>query len=218
VSAMVLIQMATPGAPVFHSLMPGIMHPRTGAYLATAWEGTLLYPIGVELAHAWGVPTLAGVFATDAQIPGWQSAGDGASSLLMCALTGAETGSGLGLLEACTLLYPEEIILDSDIYYRIRMEAAGLDSSREAMALDVIKEVGPRGQFLRQRHTRDFMRQRVFSDLTAQPVPGGGFRDPVDAAREKVDSILKNHHPEPLSAAQQKELNHILCLADIELG
>ena len=44
VSALVLIQMAIPGAPVFHSLMPGIMHPHTGAYQATAWEGTLLYP------------------------------------------------------------------------------------------------------------------------------------------------------------------------------
>lgn len=218
ISALVLIQMAFPGAPVFHSLMPGIMHPRTGAYLATAWEGTLQYPIGVELAHAWGVPTLAGVFATDAQIPGWQSAGDGASSLLLCALTGAETGSGLGLLEACTLLYPEEIILDSDIYHRIRNEAAGLDTSPEAMALDVIKKVGPRGQFLAQSHTRINMRRRVFSDLTAQPGPGGGLRDPVEVAREKAEWILKNHHPEPLSAAKQKELKLILRNAEEELG
>jgi trimethylamine---corrinoid protein Co-methyltransferase len=30
VSALVLIQMAYPGAPVFHSFMPGVMHPRTG--------------------------------------------------------------------------------------------------------------------------------------------------------------------------------------------
>lgn len=218
VSAMVLIQMAAPGAPVFHSLMPGIMHPRTGAYLATAWEVTLLYPVGVELAHAWGVPTLAGVFATDAQVPGWQSAGDCASSLMLCALTGAETGSGLGLLEACTLLYPEEIILDSDLYHRIRIEAAGLDTSPEALALDVIKEVGPRGQFLRHRHTREHMRKRVFSDLTAQSDPAGGFRDPVEVAREKAAWILKNHAPEPLPAAQQKELKRILSLADKELG
>jgi trimethylamine--corrinoid protein Co-methyltransferase len=216
VSAMVLIQMACPGAPVFHSLMPGLMHPHTGAYLATAWEGTLLYPIGVELAHNWGVPTLAGVFATDAQTPGWQSAGDAASSLMLCALTGAETGSGLGLLESCTLLYPEELILDSDIYNRIRLEAAGLDTSSEALALDIIKAVGPRGQFLRQRHTRENLRRRVFSDLTAQPAPNGGFRDPVELAREKASWILENHHPEPLLPAQKKELSRILSLADNE--
>ncbi|MCA2000807.1 MAG: trimethylamine methyltransferase family protein, partial [Chloroflexi bacterium] len=126
VSALVLIQMAHPGAPVFHSFMPGIANPRTGAYMATAWEGTLLYPVGVEMAHHWGVPTLAGVFATDGQFPGWQTAGDAESSLMLCALAGAETGAGLGLVESCKLLYPEEIILDSDIYHRVRIEAAGL--------------------------------------------------------------------------------------------
>lgn len=214
VAAMTLIQMAHPGAPVFHSMMPGIMHPHTGAYLATAWEGTLLYPVGVEMAHAWGVPSLAGVFATDGQTPGWQSGGDAASSLMLCALTGAETGSGLGLLESCTLLYPEEILLDSDIYQRVRLEAAGLDTSPEALALDVIHNVGPRGQFLRQRHTRDNLRRRIFSDLTWQPAPDGSLRDPVEVAREKVDWILANHQPEPLQDVQKKELQRILTLAD----
>ena len=215
-SALTLIQMAHPGAPVFHSFMPGIMHPRSGAFLTTPWEGELPYAIGVELAHMWGVPTLAGIYGTDAPVPGWQAAEESATALMLCALCGAETGSGMGLLETCTLLYPEAIILDTDIYHRVRIDAAGLDTSPEALALDVIKEVGPRGHFLRQRHTRDNMRRRVFSDLTSQPAPGGGFQDPVEVAREKVEWILNNHHPEPLQAAQQKELQRILSLADRE--
>jgi trimethylamine--corrinoid protein Co-methyltransferase len=172
----------------------------------------------VEIAHNWGVPTLAGVFATDGQGPGWQSAGDGASSLMLCALAGADTGSGLGLLASCTLLYPEEILLDSDIYHRVRFEAAGLDTSPEALALDTIKKVGPRGQYLRQRHTRDNLRRRVFSDLTAQPTPADGLRDPVAVACEKADWILANHHPEPLADTLQKELTRILNQADHELS
>ena len=35
VAALVLLQLVHPGAPVFHSLMPGVMEPRTGGYLAT---------------------------------------------------------------------------------------------------------------------------------------------------------------------------------------
>jgi len=217
VAALSLIQMAYPGAPVFHSMMPGIMHPHTGAYLATAWEGTLLYPVGVELAHQWGVPSLAGVFATDAQVPGWQSAADAASSLMLCALVGAETGSGLGLLESCRLLYPESILLDTDIYHRIRLEAAGLDTSSAELAVDVLREVGPRGHTLKHRHTRIHMHRRLFSDLTGQPAPEGGFRDPVEVAREKIDWILENHHPEPLAPSQQRELQHILAVADQKL-
>lgn len=214
VAAMTLIQLAYPGAPVFHSMMPGVMQPRTGAYLATALEGTLLYPIGVELAHMWGVPSLAGIFATDAQVPGWQSGSEATSSLMLCALAGAETGSGLGLLESCTLLTAPELLLDSDIYHRIRLETAGLDTSPAALALDVIREVGPRGNFLKHRHTRENMRRRHFSELTMQSTPGGEFRDPAEVAKERIDLILKNHYPEPLVLEQRRELSRILASAD----
>lgn len=218
IAALVLIQMAYPGAPVFHSLMPGIMHPHTGDYQSSTLEGSLLYPIGAEMAHRWGVPTLAGIFGTDAQVPGWQSAAEAASSLLLCALVGAETGSGLGLVESCMLLYPEAILMDADLYHRVRNEAAGLDTGSEAMALDVIKEVGPRGHFLAHRHTRINLRRRQFSELTAQPRQGGGYRDLLEVAREKVDWILSNHHPQPLEEAQKDELTRILKAADREKG
>jgi trimethylamine--corrinoid protein Co-methyltransferase len=217
-AAMVLIQMAYPGAPTYHSLMSGMMHPRTGAYLSTAWEGELPYAIGVELAHMWGVPTLAGIFGTDGQVPGWEQASESVSCLMLCALCGAETGSGMGLLEGCTLLYPEAVILDTDIYHRVRISLAGVDTSPEALALDVIKEVGPRGHFLRQRHTRTHLRRRQFSDLVAQPHPDGGYRDPIAVAQEKVEWILENHQPESLEGAQQAELERILQAADRELA
>jgi trimethylamine--corrinoid protein Co-methyltransferase len=218
VAAMVLMQMAHPGAPVFHSLMPGIMHPRTGAYLGSAWEAELFYAVGVELAHMWGVPALAGIFGTDAQTPGWQAAAESGAGLLLCALCGAETGSGMGLLESCTLLYPEAAVLDTDIYHRVRLDAAGLDTGREGLALDVIKAVGPRGHYLRHPHTRDYVRRRRFSDLVARPKEGDGYRDPVEVARDKVKWILENHHPEPLEDAQETELKRILRIAERELG
>lgn len=218
VAALVLIQLAYPGAPTYHSMMPGVMHPRTGGYLATPWEGGLSYAIGVELAHMWGVPSLAGVFGTDGQVPGWQSAAESAANLLLCALVGADTGAGLGLVESCTLLYPEAVVLDTDIYHQVRHLARGIDTSREALALEVIQTVGPRGHFLKEKHTRANLRQLEFSDLTAQPDPTGGFRDPVEVAREKADWILANHQPEPLSDPQKKELARILEAAARELG
>jgi len=214
ISALVLIQMAYPGARVFHSMMPGIMHPRTGDYQSSTFEGSLLYPLGAEMAHHWGVPTLAGVFGTDARVPGWQAAADAESSLLLCALTGAETGSGLGLVESCMLLYPEAVLLDADVYHRVRFEAAGLDTSDEALALDVIREVGPRGHFLKHRHTRQNLRKRQFSNLTGQTNLDGSIRDPVEVARERVDWILANHEPQPLEDIQKLELTRILKAAE----
>jgi trimethylamine--corrinoid protein Co-methyltransferase len=217
-AAMVLIQLAVPGAPVYYSLMPGVMHPRTGAYLGTTWEGDPLYPYGVELAHHWGVPTLAGCFGTDALTPGWQSAGEVPASLLLCALCGAETGSGMGLLESCTLLVPEDLVLDTDLYHRVRILAEGAPIDADSLALDVIRTVGPRGHFLRQKHTRDSMRRLRFSELTAQPAAGGSYVEPVEVARAKVKWILQTHQPEPLDPGRQAELGRIVQAADQEMA
>jgi trimethylamine---corrinoid protein Co-methyltransferase len=172
----------------------------------------------VELAHMWGVPTLAGVFGTDAQQPGWQSAAEAGANLLLCALVGADAGAGLGLVESCTLLYPEAIILDSDIYHQVRLETQGIDTSSQTLALDVVKEVGPRGHFLRQKHTRENMRRLEFSEICAQPGLEGGYKDPLEAAGEKVAWILENHHPEPLSEQKTKELELILKAAGRDFG
>jgi hypothetical protein len=44
------------------------------------------------------------------------------------------------------------------------------------------------------------------------------MRDPIEVARQKVESILRDHHPQPLEAAQQSELTRILAAADREIG
>jgi trimethylamine--corrinoid protein Co-methyltransferase len=93
-----------------------------------------------------------------------------------------------------------------------------LDTSQEALALDVIQAVGPRGHFLRHPHTRQHLRKRTFSDLSNQPASEGGYRDPLEMARQKVDWILENHHPQPLEDGQKVELERILAAADRQFG
>ena len=215
VSAMVLIQMAYPGAPVYHSLMPGMTHPRTGAYYGHECH---VYAMGAELAHMWGVPTLAGMGGSDAHELGWESGMGGGKSSLLSALCGAETGSGMGLLRGSTLLYPELLVLERELYHSVRDAVAGLDTSPDHMALDVIQAVGPRGHFLREKHTRDHFHRFPFSEIVYVADRGGGYRDPLNLARERTDWILENHHPPPLDEAQQAEFKRILQAAERELS
>jgi len=116
------------------------------------------------------------------------------------------------------LFYPEAMLLDADIYQRVRFEVGGLEFNPEALALDVIRAVGPRGYFLRHPHTRKHMHQRVFSSLSGQTTPGGGTLDPVEVARQKAEWILANHTPLPLEEKQQSELRKIVRAADVEMG
>ncbi|MGD9001549.1 MAG: trimethylamine methyltransferase family protein [Anaerolineae bacterium] len=217
ISGAVLLQLVSPGCPVFHSIMHGYVDPRTGAYVP--------YPLGrkagaaaVDMAHHWGMSSFAGAFGTESDQPGtWQAASEVALDPLLVGLAGAEWVTGIGLNESFTLLYPEAIIFDDELYHRARYALMGLELNEETLALDVIKAVSPGGHFLAQRHTRQHMRHAMVRGLAHQLGPDGGYRDPAEVAREKVRWILENYEPEPLKEAKRAELNRILDAADREL-
>jgi trimethylamine--corrinoid protein Co-methyltransferase len=133
-------------------------------------------------------------------------------------LCGTDTANRLGLRETCALLSPEALVLDTEIYHTAQAEAAGLDTNCKALAIYVVKAVDPRGHFLSQPHTRQHMHLREFSDLISQPKVGGGYRNPIDVAREKIYWVLANQHPEPLTENQQVEFKRILRAAEGEMG
>ena len=221
VSAMVLMQLVAPGAPVFYSLCASVMDPRTGDYIVGIPEKYLCNTAGVQLAHDWGVPTLAGAFAMDSPEPAtWQLGRDSVYTALMVAQAGADMAEGLGMIKASTLLVPEQIIFDDEIYHTHRVLAEGVDVGADSLALEVIRDVGPRGHFLAHKHTRRRVREIWIPELT-HPRPstsGEPCTDVRKRARDKLDRILAEHEPEPLGETAQAELQVILDAAERELG
>jgi trimethylamine--corrinoid protein Co-methyltransferase len=220
VSAMVLMQLVAPGASVFHSILASVMDPRSAEYIVGLPEKFLSNAAVVQVAHDWGVPALAGAFGVDAAPDTWQLGRDSVYTALMVALAGADMVTGVGMLEASTLLSPEQIIFDDEIYHVNRILAQGLCTDADDLALEVIEAVGPRGHFLAQEHTRQRMRGLWIPPLThprpsmdGSPVPGIRQR-----ARAQVDKILAEHTPEPLDETVQAELRAILDAAERELG
>lgn len=218
ISAVVLMQLVAPGAPVFHSLMHAWADPRTGGYVSYARDARGRYGV-VEMAHHWGMPSLGACYGTDAVEAGtWQSAAETALDPLLAGLTGPEIVTGMGLARTYTRLYPEQIILDNDLYQRARAYLLRMEVNDEELALDVIRAVGPGGHFLAQKHTRQHIRNSLVRGVTHELDANGKYREPREVAREQVKWILENHHPEPLEKAKQDELSRILALADRELG
>ena len=217
ISAMVLMQLVAPGAPVFHSLLASVMDPRSGDYLTGIPEKYLCNAAAVQLAHDWGVPSLGGAFSMDAPEPGtWQLGRDSVYTSLLSALAGADMVEGLGLLKAATLLCPEQIIFDDEIYHTNRRLAEGIDTDPEHLALDVIAAVGPGGHFLAQRHTRQAIREIWLPELThpAPRVDTGPSPEIRERARETFARILRDHQPMPLPEDLQTELQSIIRAAE----
>jgi trimethylamine--corrinoid protein Co-methyltransferase len=217
VSAMVLMQLVSPGAPVFHSILASVMDPHTAEYIVGIPQKYLCNAAAVQLAHDWGVPTLAGAFGMDAPEPAtWQQGRDNVYTSLIVPLAGADLITGSGLLEASKLLVPEQILLDDEVYHTNRVLLEGIDTDTEGLALDVILQVGPRGHFLAQKHTRQHLREIWIPQLThPRPSPGGPpAGDLRERARAELNRILADHHPEPLPNAARAELESILQAAE----
>jgi trimethylamine--corrinoid protein Co-methyltransferase len=221
ISALVLMQLVAPGAPVYYSIVSSIMDPHSADYINTLAEKYLSHVAGVQIAHDWGVPILGGAFGTQYSEPNsWRQGRDSVYNSLMVPLAGADIVVGLGLLKASTILLPEQIIFDDEIYHTHRILAEGIDVSAGGLALDVIASVGPRGHFLSQKHTRRRMREMWFPELS-HPRPSMGGVEPADIhrrARAKLDRILVEQEPEPLEEAIRAELQAILDAAARELG
>ena len=216
VSAMVLMQLAFPGTPVFHSIEASLMDPRTGGYIT---ELPIPFSVmTVQLAHAWGVPSLGGgSVSSDAPDIGWQSGSETGFGAALIPLAGGEICGYMGMMGSSMILYPEKLILDHEICRNAYDVYREFEFDKMDLALDVIKEVGPRGHYLRQRHTRDHIRDFRYSPILRQKDDQGNLIPPRDLALEEFKHLFATHHPEPLPESVLKELNRILASADREV-
>jgi len=213
VSAMVLIQLAYPGAPVFHSIEVSLMHPRTGGYVTSVDVpfGTMT----VQIAHNWNVPSLGGGGTScDAKDIGWYSGSSTGMGAAFIPVSGGEICGYLGMLDGSMLLYPEQIILDHEICMGVYQAVKEVEFNESDLALDVIKSVGPGSHFLREKHTREHIRDFTLGPITGEIYQGDERRPSREVALQEFNKIYENHHPEPLPDDKLSELEKILAAAD----
>ncbi len=211
VSALVLIQLAFPGAPVFHSNLISAMDPRSGGYI-----GDIEAPaerLVTRLGHAWGVPHLCGpsVSGDEASI-GWEFGSRAGIGAALLSGTEAEISGDLGgLLDSYTVLEPHFVILQHELVLAARRMLEEFPGDAD-LALDVIESVGPRAHYLAHSHTRAHVRDF--------PLPlrhrGRGSESAEVAARAEFARLAREHEPAPLPADILAELDRILTEAERE--
>ncbi|MDQ1351180.1 MAG: hypothetical protein QG657_1482 [Acidobacteriota bacterium] len=109
---------------------------------------------------------------------------------------------GLGMLESGITFDFGQLLLDAEIARMIKHTVKGIPVDDESLAVDVIREIGPFGNFLVHKHTVQRMRsqsQPEFIDRTMREVwERKGAHLPHQKAMLKVRKILETHKPEPL--------------------
>ena len=219
---LVLLELASPGAPVFFAGAPSVMDLRTGGYTGGGPEDDVLAAAATQLGRSFGLPVNMGTMATGAKQPGWQAAVDDALSTAASVLAGADMMSGCGLLDGSrTLSYPH-LVMETEVYRIVRRLAEGVTVDDDTLALDVIDRVGPGGTFLGDRHTRrhaaGIWRPQVWDRTPYDAWVEGGRRGAFEAAADLAAGILADHGPAPLSPDVAAALDELVARADRELA
>jgi len=129
--------------------------------------------------------------------------------------------NGFGLLEGSTVLSFEQLMLDYDIVTEILRISKGIDATDDAIASDLIREVGIGGTFLAKRHTLMHLREAwepmVFEYGTYEDWVKRGAIDPVRRANQKAKALLKDAKAVPLEKDLERQLREIVKKGEKEL-
>lgn len=213
ISALALIELAYPGAPVFYAAAQTAMNLRTGGYTGGGPEDFLFGAATNLLSDFYDVPLSMGSFATGAKEPNWQAGIENSLSTFMASVVMSDMLLGVGLLHGSMIWSYEQLLMDCEIFSIIHKMMEGIVVNEETLALDAIRAVGPGGHFLVQRHTRKHMRDLWvprFMDRRLYHVWEEKRDGAQDWAREKAQHILSTHQPDPLDPRLVDELQRII--------
>jgi len=158
-----LTQIVKPGTPVIFGSVATNTNLSDFKYLAGSVEMGLLNAAGAQIAQFYHLPYYATGGMTDSKVLDAQSGYESAITSLLCALAGANfIHDAAGMMEFAMTACYEKFVIDSEILGMVMRAVSGIKVSDNTLAFDLIKEVGPGGNFVAAKHTRRFMRREHY--------------------------------------------------------
>lgn len=143
-------------------------------------------------------------------------------TLLVETLAGANLIHDLGYLESGLTFSLVQLVLCDEIVGWIEHFMAGIEINDETLALDLIDEKGPDGQYLDSEHTFAHFRERwyprVFERDNYDNWLANGGKSLAERAAERVSEILAEHKPELLPEDIRDRVNAVVRRAEQKSG
>jgi trimethylamine--corrinoid protein Co-methyltransferase len=170
--------------------------------------------IAQELAHRHGLPMFAFGGFSDSKVVDQQAGIEAALTLMSNIMAGSHLVHDLGYLESGLTGSLVQLAICDELIDWIQTALRDVQINDETLALDVIHEVGPDGDFLDTKHTLKHYRSRWYPTLIERENYSGwqdkGALNLGQRAAKRVDQILSEHKPEPLPEGIQKELQAVV--------
>jgi trimethylamine--corrinoid protein Co-methyltransferase len=224
-ACIVLAQLVHPGLPIYYCGRLAMLEPRSGG---STWGGVELGMVSattVQIGHRYGLPVNVYGLSTNAHHLGLQNGYERTLNAAIPALAGADELSGIGEMSAGVMGSLAQMVIDDEIAASVRRLGRGFGVDADSLAVEVIGSVMDGDHnFISEPHTVKYLRA---GELLVTKLAERRSRDEweksgqvgmVQRAQAKAIKILNEHQVEPLSEAQEAELDRILQSAATELA
>jgi len=198
-AGVMLTQIVNPGTPVMLGSVATNTDLTDLKYLAGSIEMGLINAAGAQMAQFYKLPFYATAGMTDSKMLDAQCGYESALTNLLCALSGANfIHDAAGLMEFAMTVCCEKYVIDNEILGMVMRAVEGIKVNEDTLAFDLIKQVGPGGNFIAAKHTRRFMRNEHYQPSLSdrhlrEEWEANGGKSTWERASEQVREIVAAH-------------------------
>jgi trimethylamine---corrinoid protein Co-methyltransferase len=221
-AAIVITQVLRPGTPVMYGGICHIMDMRTSSISFGSPEQGLLSVAMAQVAKRYGFPVYVNAGLGDSKAVDVQSGLERGMNFLMGALAGADLVAHMGISGADQGASLPQLVADNEMIGFVKRVVKGISVNDEALAVDVIEDVGHEGEHLSHPHTvatfRDeFWMPTMWDRNNWDTWIQAGGTTMAERAEAEVERILEMTSGEPVDELLAKEIDRIVEAARREL-
>jgi trimethylamine---corrinoid protein Co-methyltransferase len=209
----VVLQILYPGTPLLYGSVSSVLDMRTGILPLGAPERGMINSGAAIMAYYYGMPSMCGGLSTDAKQVDVQAGFEKAVTAFPLLVEGASIIYGVGAVDAGSAISYSQMVMDNELIAGLRRMMEGITMHDLDEEVAMIKANIPRGNFLKEKHTRRHYKQHWQPELLnkeAYETWAVQRKQVAEKSRQKAREILASHQSPRLSAKTEAEIELIL--------
>jgi len=205
------VQIVNPGAPSIFGGCASIIDMQTAVSAYGGPEFVLLNSALTEIAHYFNLPMFGTAGCSDSKRADNQAAIESSFSAFSQGLSSADLIHDVGYVDSGMTNSYIQLVMSNEIISFFRRVGKGIRVDSDHIGLDLINNVGPKGNYLTQQHTLKYFKEE---NWTPQFITRKNYEtwleDGAPDYRERVvkyiQALLNEHEPPPLDDNKKKEI------------
>lgn len=161
-SSMILAKLVNPTVPTIYASWARAINMQNGYVSVGCPEFGMLRVATTQMGKYYGLPTGGGGNLTDSLSLDPQLGAEQCSTSMLPAMAGINMIQGMGLIAGMNAVSAEALVIASEIANYVKRVHRGIDVNKDFKGVELIKNIGPSGDFLTSEHTLENFKKELW--------------------------------------------------------